>query len=116
MRNVQQRPQAIPSLDGIRAVSVLLVVLAHSGFGTIVPGGMGVTIFFFLSGYLITTLMLVESERSGNIAIQSFYIRRIFRLAPPLLITLTIAYSLTYFGLLPGRITLEGLTAQLLYF
>src|SRR5438132_8637241 len=116
MRNVQQRPQAIPSLDGIRAVSVLLVVLAHSGFGTIVPGGLGVTIFFFLSGYLITTLMLAESERAGNIAILSFYTRRIFRLAPPLLITLVIAYGLTYSGLLPGQITLEGLTAQILYF
>jgi peptidoglycan/LPS O-acetylase OafA/YrhL len=115
MRNAQQL-QTIPSLNGIRAISVLLVVLAHSGFGTIVPGGLGVTIFFFLSGYLITTLMITESQRVGNIAILSFYARRIFRLAPALLITLTIAYGLTYFGLLPGRITLEGLTAQLLYF
>ena len=117
MRNVQQPPQAIPSLNGIRAISVLLVVLAHSGFGTIVPGGLGVTIFFFLSGYLITTLMLTENERLGNIAILRFYTRRIFRLAPPLLITLAIAYGLTYSGLLPeGQITLEGLTAQILYF
>jgi peptidoglycan/LPS O-acetylase OafA/YrhL len=116
LTNPQWAPQAIPSLNGIRAVSVLLVLLAHSGFGAIVPGGMGVTVFFFLSGYLITTLMLAESERSGNIAIPNFYARRVFRLAPPLLITLAIAYSLTYFGLLPGQITLEGLTAQLLYF
>jgi peptidoglycan/LPS O-acetylase OafA/YrhL len=116
MQNVQQPLQTIPSLNGMRAISVLLVVLSHSGFGTIVPGGLGVTIFFFLSGYLITTLMLTESERLGNIAILSFYARRIFRLAPALLITLIIAYSLTYFGLLPGQITLEGLTAQLLYF
>ena len=116
MRNVQEPPQTIPSLNGIRAISVLLVVLAHSGFHTIVPGGLGVTIFFFLSGYLITTLMLTESERLGNIAVSSFYARRIFRLAPALLITLTIAYSLTYCGLLPGQITLEGVAAQLLYF
>lgn len=116
MTNPQWAPQTIPSLNGLRALSVLLVVLAHSGFGVIVPGGLGVTIFFFLSGYLITTLMLAESERSGNIAILSFYVRRFFRLAPPLLVTLTIAYSLTYFGLLPGHITLEGLIAQLLYF
>jgi peptidoglycan/LPS O-acetylase OafA/YrhL len=114
--NPQWASQTIPSLNGFRAISVLLVVLAHSGFGTIVPGALGVTIFFFLSGYLITTLMLAESERSGNIAIRNFYTRRIFRLAPPLLITLTIAYGLTYFGLLPGRITLEGLAAQVLYF
>ena len=116
MRHVLQPLQTIPSLNGIRAISVLLVVLAHSGFGTIVPGGLGVTIFFFLSGFLITTLMLAESERLGNISISSFYARRIFRLAPPLLITLTIAYGLTYLRLLPGQITLEGLTAQLLYF
>jgi peptidoglycan/LPS O-acetylase OafA/YrhL len=114
--NVQHARQTIPSLNGIRAISVLLVVLAHSGFGTIVPGGLGVTIFFFLSGYLITSLMLMESQRVGNIAILSFYARRIFRLAPALLITLTIAYGLTYFELLPGQITPEALTAQLLYF
>jgi peptidoglycan/LPS O-acetylase OafA/YrhL len=52
-------PMTIPSLDGIRAVSVMLVVIAHSGFGHIVPGGLGVTIFFFLSGYLITSLLLI---------------------------------------------------------
>jgi peptidoglycan/LPS O-acetylase OafA/YrhL len=108
--------RAIPSLNGFRAISVLLVVLAHSRVSPIIPGGLGVTIFFFLSGYLITTLMLAESERAGNIAILSFYTRRIFRLAPPLLITLVIAYGLTYSGLLPGQITLEGLTAQILYF
>jgi peptidoglycan/LPS O-acetylase OafA/YrhL len=116
MRNVQQGPQAIPSLNGIRAISVLLVVVAHCGFGGIVPGGLGVTIFFFLSGYLITTLMLKEGERLGNIAILNFYTRRIFRLAPPLLITLAIAYGLTYSGLLAGEITLEGLTSQIMYF
>jgi peptidoglycan/LPS O-acetylase OafA/YrhL len=113
---MQQSQKIIPSLNGIRAISVLLVVLAHSGFGTIIPGGLGVTIFFFLSGYLITTLMVTESEHVGNIAVLSFYARRIFRLAPALVITLTIAYGLTYFGLLSGRISLEGLTAQLLYF
>jgi|GEM_PF-2683354 len=40
----------IPSLDGIRAVSVLLVVISHCGFGHIIPGGLGVSAFFFLSG------------------------------------------------------------------
>src|SRR5262245_57565060 len=108
-------PQSVPSLDGIRAISVLLVVLAHSGFDA-VPGGLGVTIFFFLSGYLITTLMLAEYERSGRISIPMFYARRMLRLMPPLLITLALAYGLTYFGALPGGITAAGLAAQLLYF
>ena len=116
MRNVRQPQQVIPSLNGFRAISVLLVMMAHSRISSLIPGGLGVTIFFFLSGYLITTLMLAESQRLGNIAILSFYARRIFRLAPPLLITLVIAYGLTYSGLLPGQITLEGLTGQILYF
>jgi peptidoglycan/LPS O-acetylase OafA/YrhL len=116
MEHLLQPSQTIPSLNGIRAISVLLVVLAHSGFGTIIPGGLGVTIFFFLSGYLITSLMLAENERVGNIAILQFYVRRIFRLIPPLLITLTLAYGLTYSGLLPGQIRLESLAAQLFYF
>ena len=84
--------EVIPSLDGIRAISVLIVVLGHSGLEDVVPGGLGVTIFFFLSGYLITTLMLTEYERTGGINILNFYTRRAFRLMPPLLVTLAIAY------------------------
>ncbi|CCD94996.1 putative acyltransferase; membrane protein [Bradyrhizobium sp. ORS 375] len=109
-------PSVIPSLDGIRALSVLIVVLGHSGLQTLIPGGFGVTIFFFLSGYLITTLMLSEHERTGTVNVTSFYARRVFRLMPPLLLTLTIAYGLTFAGLLDGGITAKGLAAQLLYF
>jgi peptidoglycan/LPS O-acetylase OafA/YrhL len=109
------QPQIIPSLDGLRAISVLLVVLGHSGY-TAVPGGLGVTIFFFLSGYLISTLMLAEHEKSGRIDIPKFYIRRVFRLMPPLLVTLAIAYGLTSAGLLLGGMTVAGLASQLLYF
>jgi peptidoglycan/LPS O-acetylase OafA/YrhL len=108
--------QTIPSLNGIRAISVLIVVLSHTGLGTIVPGGLGVTIFFFLSGYLITTLMLAEQEQTGSLDIFGFYARRVCRLMPPLLITLSIAYGLVASGILPGAITLKGLAAQLLYF
>jgi peptidoglycan/LPS O-acetylase OafA/YrhL len=111
-----KQPKTIPSLDGIRAISVLLVVVAHSGFEALVPGGLGVTIFFFLSGYLISTLMLAENERTGGINILNFYARRVFRLMPPLLVSLAIAYGLTYAGLLSGSITSAGLAAQLLYF
>ena len=106
----------IPSLDGIRALSVLIVVLGHSGLQTLIPGGLGVTIFFFLSGFLISTLMLSEHERTGTLDIPRFYARRVFRLMPPLLLTLAIAYGLTSTGLLDGGITAKGLAAQLLYF
>jgi peptidoglycan/LPS O-acetylase OafA/YrhL len=110
------RSEVIPSLDGMRAISVLIVVLGHSGLQSVVPGGLGVTIFFFLSGYLISTLMLAEHERTGTISILNFYARRVFRLMPPLVITLAVAYGLTYSGLLAGAITSKGLAAQLLYF
>ncbi len=110
------RLEVIPSLDGLRAISVLIVVLGHSDLEALVPGGLGVTIFFFLSGYLITTLMLTENERTGGINILNFYARRVFKLMPPLLVSLAIAYGLTYAKLLSGSITSTGLAAQLFYF
>ncbi|MGJ4898551.1 MULTISPECIES: acyltransferase family protein [unclassified Bradyrhizobium] len=106
----------IPSLDGIRALSVLIVVLGHSGLQALVPGGFGVTIFFFLSGFLISTLMLAEHQRTGALDVPSFYARRVFRLMPPLLLSLAIAYGLTAAGLLDGGMTVKGLAAQVLYF
>ena len=105
----------IPSLNGIRALSVLIVMVSHAGYESIIPGGLGVTVFFFLSGYLITTLLLDEHARTGSINIRNFYIRRFFRLFPPLLITLAIAYGLLALGLIPGGITLGGVLAQIFY-
>jgi hypothetical protein len=60
----------IPSLDGIRAVAFLIVFISHVPIGTFVPGGFGVTIFFFLSGYLITTLLRIESDTTGTGTVQ----------------------------------------------
>jgi peptidoglycan/LPS O-acetylase OafA/YrhL len=108
--------EVIPSLDGLRAISILLVLVSHAGYGSVVPGGLGVTIFFFLSGYLITTLLVDERERSGRIHIGKFYLRRVFRLFPPLVVTLVIAYSLVFLGLLDGGVSWKGVLAQLLYF
>jgi peptidoglycan/LPS O-acetylase OafA/YrhL len=106
----------IPSLDGLRAISISIVLVSHAGYGGVVPGGLGVTIFFFLSGYLITTLLMDERERSGRIDVGKFYLRRVFRLFPPLLVTLVIAYSLVILGLLDGGISWAGVLAQLFYF
>jgi peptidoglycan/LPS O-acetylase OafA/YrhL len=61
----------VPSLDGLRGVAVSIVVLSHTRLGKVVPGGFGVTIFFFLSGYLITTLLRRELERHGRICLES---------------------------------------------
>ncbi len=106
----------IPSLDGIRALSVLLVFVSHAGGGSVVPGGLGVTIFFFLSGFLITTLLRLEVAKTGTVSVKSFYIRRFLRLGPPLLLTLLIAYGAVLAGVHPGAATLNGFLAQVFYF
>ncbi len=84
MRVNFQDVKYIPGLDGFRAIAVLLVLVAHFGYDHIVPGGLGVTIFFFISGFLITSLLLAERNRFGQISIRNFYIRRFLRLLPEL--------------------------------
>src|SRR3989442_13537110 len=72
-----------PALDGLRAVSVLAVMLHHSGL--LVGGWLGVDVFFALSGFLITTLLIEEHRRTGVIGLKRFYVRRALRLLPGLL-------------------------------
>jgi peptidoglycan/LPS O-acetylase OafA/YrhL len=107
---------AIPSLDGIRAIAVSLVFFAHSGLENIIPGGLGVTIFFVLSGYLITTLMRIEHSRSGSISYRGFYLRRLLRLMPPLFIVVAAAALLSAVSIIDGDFTLGGLLSALFYF
>ena len=57
----------IPSLDGLRAISFSIVFIAHAGLERVVPGGFGVTVFLFLSGFLITTLMRIEFDETDRI-------------------------------------------------
>jgi peptidoglycan/LPS O-acetylase OafA/YrhL len=80
------RDTYLPALDGLRAISILLVVVSHLGLGNIVPGGLGVTIFFFISGFIITRMLLSEYAQSGRIVLHAFYIKRLFRLAPALIV------------------------------
>jgi peptidoglycan/LPS O-acetylase OafA/YrhL len=76
-------------LDGLRGAAILLVVLSHAGW---VPGGFtGVDLFFALSGYLITTKLLAEVDRSGTVQLGAFYRRRVARLAPALVVALVAA-------------------------
>ena len=87
----------IPSLDGLRAVSISMVLLSHGLssmpgdwshrwprlLGFIANGNRGVSVFFVISGFLITTLLLQEYDKSGSIGLRNFYIRRFFRIVPP---------------------------------
>ncbi len=71
----------IPGLDGMRAIAVGLVVFGHSGL-SFIPAAIGVTVFFFLSGFLITHLLVSEQETHGTIDVKAFYVRRYLRLMP----------------------------------
>ncbi|SDS97177.1 Peptidoglycan/LPS O-acetylase OafA/YrhL, contains acyltransferase and SGNH-hydrolase domains [Mucilaginibacter mallensis] len=77
------------SLDGLRAIAILMVMLAHFGADTIllhynllIDSEIGVHIFFVLSGFLITTQLIKEKLRTGNISVKRFYTRRILRIVP----------------------------------
>jgi peptidoglycan/LPS O-acetylase OafA/YrhL len=94
----------IPSLDGLRGLSVLLVLSSHTlqsaQLRDVIPGSFGVTVFFFLSGYLITTLLRVEVEDTGSIAFGKFYLRRALRIFPPFYLVLLLAALRGHYGVL----------------
>jgi peptidoglycan/LPS O-acetylase OafA/YrhL len=71
-----------PDIEGLRAVAVVLVVLSHAGIVTFSGGYVGVDVFFVISGFLITTLLVKELSRTGTISISGFYARRATRLLP----------------------------------
>jgi peptidoglycan/LPS O-acetylase OafA/YrhL len=85
-------PSRIPSLDGLRAISILLVIVGHwaelryqsSTVGDVAGAfaNLGVRIFFVISGYLITTLLWKEYGRTSTIGLREFYVRRAYRILP----------------------------------
>jgi peptidoglycan/LPS O-acetylase OafA/YrhL len=85
----------IPSLDGLRCVAILTVFFSHvlkfAREPNFIPGNFGVTLFFFLSGYLITTLLRLELERTGGVNFQLFYLRRALRIFPTFYLVLALA-------------------------
>ncbi|HMS13953.1 MAG TPA: acyltransferase [Microthrixaceae bacterium] len=79
----------VPGLDGLRGLAVLLVVLAHANIPIVRYGGIaGVALFFVLSGFLITTLLVRERRRFGHVSLRSFYARRALRLLPALVVAI----------------------------
>ena len=83
------RPGYVPAYDGVRALAVTAVLAYHGGLSWAGGGFLGVDAFFVLSGYLITTLLLREWQRTGRIAVVAFWGRRARRLLPALLLVLT---------------------------
>lgn len=95
-----------PELDGLRALAVLAVLASHSSVPWTGGGWLGVDVFFVLSGYLITTLLLNENDRYERISLRRFYARRALRLYPALLIM--IVAGLPFYSLLGDGGTLAG--------
>lgn len=83
-------------MDGLRAVAIVLVMLFHAQVPGFSGGFIGVDVFFTLSGYLITSLLIVEFRETGRIDVRWFYIRRLLRLTPALFVML-----LTYVAISP---------------
>jgi len=110
------RLKYLPALDGIRACAFALVFAAHSGLEGTIPGGLGVTIFFFLSGYLITTLMRAEWANTGTISLSGFYKRRALRILPPLYLVMLISWTLDWFHIPAHQANSFGLLSILFYF
>lgn len=109
----------MPSLNGLRAVSVLIVIVGHcvgmsnnsslknffsSAFGSLfqifIDGGFGVNVFFIISGYLITTLLIREDIVLGKISLRKFYLRRMLRIFPPLYFLLLFYFVLQLTGII----------------
>jgi peptidoglycan/LPS O-acetylase OafA/YrhL len=92
---------------------VVIVFVGHGATAPgLWPGHVGVTVFFFLSGYLITTLLRRERERFGRIALSRFYLRRLLRITPPALIAVALCSLAGAAGLLPATTTGWGVLAE----
>lgn len=102
-----------PALDGLRAIAAVLVVFFHYGGPDWLQGWAGVQMFFVLSGFLITTLMLREERRTGEISLKEFYLRRAFRILPVYFVILlvTVVGSALY-----GTFVSNGIGPALKYF
>ena len=102
------RPSGLPylaGLDGLRALAVVAVVLYHAGVDFMPAGFLGVEIFFVISGYLITSLLLSEHAATSAVSLRRFWMRRARRLLPALF--LLVAAVLTYFAIfLPGEVAM----------
>jgi peptidoglycan/LPS O-acetylase OafA/YrhL len=89
----------LPGLDGLRGISVTAVILYHAGIFWLPGGFLGVEVFFVISGYLITSLLLTEWKQTGKISFKGFWLRRAKRLLPALfaLLGITFVYSAIFY-------------------
>ncbi|HET8814903.1 MAG TPA: acyltransferase family protein [Solirubrobacterales bacterium] len=113
---VKRNQRYMPGLDGLRAIAVLAVILFHLGFDW-APGGMlGVGVFFTLSGYLITDILLAQLNTRGRIKLGAFWLARARRLLPALFVMLAVVVAwVTVFGPAQPAQFREGVISAILY-
>src|SRR5436309_1765102 len=87
------RSTHLPALDGLRAVAVFTVIVYHFGIAA-VPGDLGVSAFFVLSGFLITWLLLHEHAANGTVSLRRFYTRRVLRIFPAYYAFLAVSFAI----------------------
>ena len=106
-----------PDIEGLRAVAIVAVLLCHAGVPFLAGGYVGVDVFFVISGFLITRLLVGELDRSGTISLRGFYARRAKRLLPLSAVLLTVVAVLSLILLSPLRDTevAGDITASALY-
>jgi peptidoglycan/LPS O-acetylase OafA/YrhL len=104
-----------PDIEGLRGLAVMLVVIFHAGLA--LPGGfIGVDVFFVISGFLITGLLLRERERTGRINLLAFYARRVRRLLPAAVVVIAVALPIAYSLYAPldrSEVLLDGAASAL---
>ena len=91
-----------PDIDGLRGVAISLVIAYHALPATVPGGIIGVDVFFVISGYLITRLVLASSQQ-GSFSLSGFYQRRVRRIVPALLVVLAAVYAISWYALLPNE-------------
>jgi peptidoglycan/LPS O-acetylase OafA/YrhL len=99
------REQFRPDIEGMRAIAVGLVILFHAYHGPFTGGFVGVDVFFVISGFLITSLLLREQKRAGRISISGFYARRVRRILPAstLVVLITLFATYGWLGFIAGN-------------
>jgi peptidoglycan/LPS O-acetylase OafA/YrhL len=113
---VKRNQRYMPGLDGLRAIAVLAVIAFHLGFGWAPGGLLGVGIFFTLSGYLITDILLSQLARRGHIRLGRFWLARARRLLPALFVMLIVVVAwVTIFGPAQPRQFRDAVVASALY-
>jgi peptidoglycan/LPS O-acetylase OafA/YrhL len=116
LRNQISRVPYLPGLDGLRALAVAGVMVYHANHDWLSGGFLGVEVFFVISGYLITLLLVSEKERNGKISLKKFWMRRARRLLPALYAVLCgLAIYMAFFHQTPMGRTRGDFAAGMLY-